>query len=127
MSWPGRCLDVLFAIYVENSLFLPVLDYPCLSRDDIEYFLDLGEKSLAGTGLLFVAQRYIDPYPWQFIGEAFALFARWFSGRIVRQLVFDITERDFQFGLVKEVPLERQLLTTAAKALQFGQAQFLFQ
>jgi hypothetical protein len=116
---------LLTASLFEDGLLLPVLEHAGLGRYNVQLFLDLGEKGLAGTRFLFVAQRQINPYTRQSVRETITPFASRLARRFVRELRLDLAERHLQFGLVEEVALVRLLFAAATEAPLARQAQLL--
>ena len=71
-----RAVVVLFAVFVENGLFLPVFQYPGLGGNNIQLFLDLGKEGFGGAFLLLVRQGQVHLDPRQVIREAALAFLR---------------------------------------------------
>ena len=46
---------------------------------------------------------------------------------VFRQLLFKLTQGDFDFSFIEQIRLKRQLLTAGTELLYCGQAQVLFE
>ena len=124
--------DALFTVLLEHRLFLPVLQHFQLSGDELQLFLDLGEEGLGGTGFLFVTESQFNTFTQQLVREAplttLAGGARCiFLCYVIRQLIPQGIDLDFQFGFVKEVKLARGFLTARCELLDLLMAQQFFE
>ena len=121
MDVQGRCAEIICCLadlFTKDRFFLPVFEHPCLGRDNIQFFLDLGEEGLGGAGFFFIALTSGRRVLGAACRRSLQRFLRGcFSGGVlIRQLRFKITESHFQFGLVKEIDLEWQFFAAGAKA-----------
>ena len=128
MFGPLGQYQLLTAVFlIENGFLLPVFQDLCLGRDDVEFFLDLGEEGLLRAGFFFLRQAQLNAYSGEIV--RIAITGAFLSGRqrFFRQLCLDLFERDVQFGLIEQFALKREFFATATKAADPGQTQGFFE
>jgi hypothetical protein len=68
MNRSRGCLYALASVrFIKDHFLMPIFNDPCLGGNDVEFFLDLGKKSLTGTSLLFFAQGQLNTNTLQFV------------------------------------------------------------